>query len=129
MIQEKIVTYEVAKLASEAGFKSFTRSYYMIGDKEPFFVGEAKNWNAHSDRYSAPTQSLLQKWLRKNKEIHIVVSIKARGGETYWYYELLALGFFMQWLDGESMFSQQYRSYEEALEAGLKRALITYVVE
>ena len=74
-LQEEVVTYEVAKLASEAGFKSFTRSYYMIGDKEPFFVGEAKNWNVHYDKYSAPTKSLLQKWLRKEKGIYIEVYI------------------------------------------------------
>lgn len=74
-LQEEVVTYEVAKLASEAGFKSFTRSYYMIGDKEPFFVGEANNWNVHYDKYSAPTKSLLQKWLRKEKGIYIEVYI------------------------------------------------------
>lgn len=123
-LQEEVVTYEVAKLASEAGFKSFTRSYYMIGDKEPFFVEEAKNWNVHYDRYSAPTQSLLQRWLREDKGYAISVTayptLASLNKVCYaWEIKSSSDGYFMKSTDSEYTFS----TYELALEDALKFAL------
>ena len=120
MIYEEICTYEVCKLASEVGFKSFTRSYYIIGDKEPFFVGEAKNWNVHYDRYSAPTQSLLQKWLREEKRTHIAVFPNMANSFEFDY---------IVYTKGDKFWNPIYTAhsdfatYEYALEDALKHVL------
>ena len=81
MIHEEIVTYEVAKLAKEKGFPQH------IGDDA--YVVE----NEHDDEYevgyhypipfipdylptiTAPTQSLLQRWLREEKGIIVEVFV------------------------------------------------------
>jgi hypothetical protein len=58
MIHEEICTYEVAKLAKEKGFD----------------VPTAKNYRHESgETCNAPTQSLLQRWLREEKGIYIAM--------------------------------------------------------
>lgn len=82
MIHEEIVTYEVAKLAKEKGFDVPTDRYYHIYDD----VIEAQNslemtgdgcadfYNSlNRYRCAAPTQSLLQRWLREEKGIVVEV--------------------------------------------------------
>lgn len=81
MIHEEIVTFEVAKLAKERGFPQH------IGDDA--YIVE----NEYDDEYevgchypiqfipdylptiTAPTQSLLQRWLREEKKIYIAISV------------------------------------------------------
>ena len=75
MTHEEICTYEVAKLAKEKGFNVPTDRYYHIYDD----VIEAQNSlemtgdgcadfcnSLNQCRCAAPTQSLLQRWLRDN---------------------------------------------------------------
>lgn len=91
MIHEEICTYEVAKLAKEKGFNVPTDRYYHIYDD----VIEAQNslemtgdgcadfYNSLNHcRCAAPTQSLLQRWLREEKNIHIEIIATASG--YYW---------------------------------------------
>lgn len=68
-MQEPLVTYETALLAYTKGFDWVTRNFYMHGNSKCF------EWNhpiKNSDidrvitpRYSSPTQSNLQMWLRE----------------------------------------------------------------
>lgn len=78
MIHDEIVTYEVAKLAKEKGFplqkvvKQDGRAFfYELPQSHP-------NW-ANCDAWYLPTQSLLQRWLRKKKNIHIGIVATACG--------------------------------------------------
>lgn len=85
MIHDEIVTFEVAKPAKEKGFPQ------QIGDDA--YIVE----NEYDDKYevgchypiqfipdylptiTAPTQSILQRWLREEKKIHIEITATACG--------------------------------------------------
>lgn len=72
MIHEEICTYEVCKLAKEKGFNEKCYHYYQKGVLES--DGCFNRYNKGIDSIcSAPTQSLLQRWLREEKGIHISV--------------------------------------------------------
>ena len=112
-MKEKIITFETAKLAKEKGFNEICEYGYFDRDDE-IILDISDHNNSDNLDISAPTQALLQKWLR---EIHgIIISINynheikkycATIEETY-YYE-----FAYDW----------YLTYEEALEKGLLAAL------
>lgn len=121
-MEEQLISFKTAKLAKEKGFYFLTLwSYWMdnkkliITDMTPDYqfpeeVEKYKKW----ERYMAPTQSLLQKWLREECEIFVAVRIPENG--TYKYQSSV--------LSGPSWYnSDYYNTYEEALEAGLKEAL------
>lgn len=73
-----------------------------------------KNWFT---AYSAPTQSLLQKWLR---DIHFIdvepKAIRFVGDEKASYYN--------NYINGSMVEMKKYNTYEEALEEGLYQALL-----
>ena len=72
MIHEEICTYEVCKLAKEKGFDVDCEAFYYNDG----FLQYAKfeNWNGrYINKFSAPTQSLLQRWLREEKGIVVEV--------------------------------------------------------
>lgn len=80
MIHEEICTYEVAKLAKEKGFNVPTDRYYHIYDDvieaqnslEMTIDGCADFYNSLNQcRCAAPTQSLLQRWLREEKGYYV----------------------------------------------------------
>lgn len=134
MLQEKLVTSEVAKLAKEKGFDVPTDHYYHIYDD----VIEAQNslemtGNGCADFYNslnqcrcaAPTQSLLQRWLREEKGVTICVDIYDDG----WFFDIST---FCQQDTGvyevdipykSSNCTPVYPTYELALEDAIKYAL------
>lgn len=88
MIHDEICTFEVAKLAKEKGFPqwfNYTRfkfkwDYYnhkgeLNGDLGDILRLRIKHKPVPEDMQpiAAPTQSLLQRWLREEKGIHIAV--------------------------------------------------------
>ena len=122
MIHDEIVTFEVAKLAKEKGFNEKCNFYYQKG---------VINTDGCFNRYnkgveyicSAPTQSLLQRWLREEKEIIIAISVDIDHDLHRVCYEYGVCYDF----DGRTMeYHNCYDSfgrYEEALEDALKYAL------
>lgn len=126
MIHEEICAYEVAKLAKEKGFPQH------IGDDA--YIVE----NEYDDKYevgchypiqfipdylltiTAPTQSLLQRWLREEKGIHITVPFD--NNEFWWQIKNLA--------NGNSEYGEAlgFDTYELALEDALKYALENLVI-
>ena len=108
MIHEEICTYEVAKLAKEKGFNAPTDFCY-----------EQSGCLVRCGSIAAPTQSLLQRWLREEKKWNIVVRMYENEG-YYW---------FIQNSKGElqeSYFTyadEMFATYELALEDALKYAL------
>ena len=126
MIQEEVVTYEVAKLAKEKGFSQH------IGDDA--YVVE----NEYDDKYevgccypipfipdylptiTAPTQSLLQRWLREEKKVEAYVRHFEETNKYPHHFGIIITDDKGQTLEiGGKLFD----TYELALEDALKYAL------
>lgn len=126
MLHEEICTYEVCKLAKEKGFDVPTDRYYHIYDD----VIEAQNslemtgdgcadfYNSlNRCRCAAPTQSLLQRWLREEKGVDIAVVPNISEIYSYIVYDIHCM---------ENRIKDTnagYSTYELALEDALKYAL------
>ena len=119
-MEEQLIGFETAKLAKQKGFDWPTTYCKDEHDYqyEQHFVPRNFNTKEYEPRVSAPTQSLLQKWLREEHSLHIELTptvIK----EGYWYSCVYHLEEFYTILVDR----KKDLSYEEALEAGLKKAL------
>ena len=125
-MQEELITFETAKLAKEKKFNIPCENFYIEyidDDVADLFNYEEQRGSGYAElyrnnqefKYSASTQSLLQKWLREVHDIHIEIhnlSIK-------WWFNLKEID-----SNNSAMFiSDNYDSYEEALEIGLQEAL------
>ncbi|MBO7221233.1 MAG: hypothetical protein J6V21_08670 [Alistipes sp.] len=76
MIHEEICTYEVCKLAKEKGFNVQTFDWYdYTGNYHKGFVPHELYECPRYKEYYAPTQSLLQRWLREQKGIIVEVFV------------------------------------------------------
>lgn len=132
-MQDELISFETAKLAKEKGFDWPVDEFYMAETGE-FFEGgdfiEKVNHNEFPDVVSAPTQSLLQRWLREKLKIIVSVTPYAEGCKLYNNIEIDE--------PEESMWSVfihsnrqaiydhvDLPSYEAALEQGLPKALIS----
>ena len=124
MIHEEICTYEVCKLAKEKGFNEYAEAFYAENCDTAHSQGPEK-WNEYKDRYAAPTQSLLQRWLREERGVTICVDIFDDG----WFFDIST--FYKQDTGvyevdmpyKSSNVSPVYDTYELALEDALKYAL------
>lgn len=124
-MKEDLITYKTAVLAKEKGFDWHTL-YFREDNKIYSHVGydnfNAPEWG--SNKYSAPTQALLQKWLREVHNIDVwaqpyVNTTKQNEliipDETYSFYVFK---------DGVFKRDQgNHLDFESALEAGLIEAL------
>lgn len=131
-MEEKIVEFRTAELASEKGFNTPCRNAYNIKSKEienalnftgeEFFTEleiEASNDNEDSS-ILAPDQSLLQKWLREVYGIHVEPKVDVIIDHSkYAYWLKVTKGA----VSSGKLPSYVYNTYEEALEAGLVEAL------
>lgn len=130
-MKEELITLETAKLAKEKkcnapGFIFYNKDGYLIEEDsihpEVYSndrIDEITNIHATAyNGYMAPTQSLLQRWLREIHKIHIEISpasdveygvILGTVEETEWIREY-----------NEVMY---FPTYEQALERGLYNAL------
>ena len=117
---ETYITNETAKLAKEKGFDVPTIGYFIecfdgwkFGLENPE-DGEY-NWNERAGR-SAPTQAVLQTWIRIKYRIHIEIYCNASG----WGYILTKLnGTTIKEIEDDVFFEEP----EQALETGLILAL------
>ena len=136
MIHEEICTYEVCKLAKEKGFNEKVYHYYQIINKhycecqdriEPYIFSFKLETDDCFTRYnkgsedviSAPTQSLLQRWLREEKGIIIELkySDDTESFRPFWSWQIYnTLGITLE-------IGEPNTSYELALEEALKYAL------
>lgn len=135
-----------AKLAKEKGFDWPTNKHYQIsltekvhpedGKSGPF--GWEKDELSLQDGYfingwekcdisnsnwflcAAPTQSLLQKWLREKHKLHIMFMTNTKNKFYLQVVELNGIGHCGTIYDSNDIF---YDTYEEALEQGLQQAL------
>jgi hypothetical protein len=112
---EYYVSLEVAKLLKKAGFDWETLGYY---NKLGFFHRAIP----YHGEIPAPTLEVAQRWLREVKNIDVVVSRAMQWKQFYYTIEheenrtskidFMSLNEDLWWL-----------KYEEALEAGIKKAL------
>ncbi len=128
-MEDTRVTFETAKLAKEKGFFQETNRleipYYNYKGE---FKGDVSDWRIRKyirgentsdiEFVSAPTQSLLAKWLRE--EHNIIVLVDYEGIDGYYYK-------FYSYKEGNKNYDasdKNYNTYEEALEIGLYQALL-----
>lgn len=108
---------------SSYGFSSYEIFYYNNTDIEN---RKAKKQTNKDKRFyelcTAPTQSLLQRWLREVYKIHVSLDNVNVPEKEKWIYEInkLPCGVLVLW---NKETSPTFDSYEEALESGLYEAL------
>lgn len=144
-MKDELIKFKTAKLAKEKGFDWETIYYhatyngvYNEDDLKQGYSGSSipkTNWNKKQDvhidevdLYSAPTQTLLQKWLRDTYNIHVTPD------ETFTYALITNIGYYPRVFkpnpQSETPFEILYFAdsfcgyYEEALEEGLYNALL-----
>lgn len=115
MIHDEIVTYEVAKVAKEMGFNEKCNFYYQKG-----VISTDGCFNRYNKGVeyicSAPTQSLLQRWLREEKGIIVIPYYRSVLRMWSATYELTSPCKFKD-------LRKCFKTYELALEDALKYAL------
>jgi hypothetical protein len=127
-MKDKIVSFKVAKLAKEKGFDWKTLYRYQ-GNKDCIVGGSLYNHNSKEEQdlwsiilLSAPTQFLLQKWLREEKKLHISIDSLCDNDKDlsnfYWMYDIKNNSTFFLEKSGIN-----FKTYEEALEQALEEAL------
>lgn len=122
MIHEEICTYEVCKLAKEKGFDVPTFDWYdYTGNYHKGLIPHELHECPQYKEYYAPTQSLLQRWLREEKKISVEVSWFEVGKKYFWV---------AKDMNNHDVFKPKttkcmtfYDTWEQALESGLKYAL------
>ena len=133
MNHEYYVSFEIAKLLKEAGFDWECSCYYSVNTlHEPNngFIHIYKQYKAlfydHNRTkmpvYSAPTLDVAQRWVREVKDIDIYIfptTNNKRGCVYEWGIKTFGRAL---WVEGQP-YTNQYETYEEAQEAGIKKAL------
>ena len=143
-LEEKLISFETAKLAKKKGFNVHCR-WYFDDENGDLYENEDFPYNSWNGSLFAPTQSLLQKWLREVHSIHIEVlpryQPKKLNTEEVLYSWAISCKPFDKY-DGhndvlnhwigihngapyiEDIFYHVVKTYEEALEVGLYQALL-----
>ena len=129
---DRVIQLETAKLASEKGFDLTVQASYDLHytqDSQKHYILDfnpqypPRNHNQFGEsRYSAPTQTLLHKWLREKYDLCVYVIPRFDGidhAQYFCHYEIYHPG------DTESIDVNGDGSYDygEALELGLQEAL------
>jgi hypothetical protein len=135
MITEELITYKTAQLAKQAGFDAPCFYYYYANQilQEPYLENgsstdcdfrvdltdlldnrNCKSYeNSNNEIISAPSQSLLQRWLREVYEIHMYPTrCKFKTKYSWIIFE-----------DNKVLQGEKWKTYELALEQALQEAL------
>ena len=115
-MKEQLVSLETAKLAKEKGFNIKCVNYYNYNDGTLNFIATTTE-----ELLYAPTQSLLQKWLREKHSIIVWANPIYYDG---WHY--LTEGYLPNGRSIDCKEDYNDEIYEEAIEVGLRKAL-TYI--
>lgn len=126
-MQDQIVSFQIASLAKDLGFNWETFDSYSKGILKPNTLHINHNFNSDlifKGRISAPTQSLLQKWLREVHNIHVCANPLNNNGNNWEYRMCNIILIEDSNLDYDSSFENKlFPTYEQALEDGLSIAL------
>jgi hypothetical protein len=121
---EELVTLETAKLLKEKGFDwkcertidcdKIVRRYDLPQD-----ISCCTEIDGELVEFLCPTLYVAQKWLREAKHLHVEISYMCN---DYWIYDILTIPRHdLVGLSDRPL--EHYKSYEEALEAGIQEAL------
>lgn len=129
---DQLISFETAKLAKEKEFKEECTHYYVNKTEilKPFMFDDNPKVISIQDGTNnglltiAPTQSLLQKWLREEHKIFIEVGLNFNDKLNVAIYDrrhktVIETIRHKIFLDA----SNNFNTYEEALEVGLQKAL------
>ena len=113
-MEEQLINFETAKLAKEKGFK------WVNNNKLFYNSNGCLNLLQFSEEdVPAPTQSLLQKWLREKYDIDVIINTYRNQNQKYYKY-------FISEKSKDVIKSEEYYNiYEDALEIGLQEVLQT----
>lgn len=135
-MKDEIISFETSKLIEEKGFKEPCYYYYTNDKKlhEPYLENGSstdidfrvdledllESYYFTKNVYAAPTQSLLQKWLREkyNTIVEILIFDKGFLEKDKFCYQWRVYPNTEDWFTG-----LEFKTYEEALEEGLQEAL------
>ena len=139
---DQIILFETAKLAREKGFTELCYASYHPKTKklentlsysenildrndveyiDEISITDSISYNStDSTRYDAPTQSLLQRWLREKHNIFVAVTFN---NHTLKYYYFIFTNIKEQFSNRICSLPLQFRFYEEALERALIEGL------
>lgn len=120
MIEEQYITFETAKLAKEKEFDEEFENMHVWNNFKGEILEDVSGYNMKNSHlcknsYSAPTQSLLARWLREKHKM--IVSCVFNYETKMWVY------FIGNYNNPISKSDKEYDSYEEAMEDGLQDAL------
>lgn len=120
MIREEICTYEACKLAKEKGFPQDV--FGTCEMKSSCYLEDGRFHKGGcicpiEDAYTAPTQSLLQRWLREEKNIMVEIPIWLQS-DSSWRFR-----YKIQTKEDDIIPWNDFPTYELALENALKYAL------
>ena len=143
-MEEQLISFETAKLAKEKGLLKCEEYFYteedglcsIDGDGEflnifnsnleqidyrydcngDFWYDEENDEFYEPEKYLAITQSLLQKWLRENYQLHITIY---SASQESWMYRITRPHQELH----EGLYDEDFENYEECLEHALQEAL------
>jgi|TARA_B110000908_G_C10253513_1_gene453753 hypothetical protein len=123
-MKEQLTELETSRLAKEKGFNAKTLNYYW-DDGKLGIAGYMVNHNSNDKNISAPTKSLLQKWLREVYNIQLCLQPiyggnKSDGKQVGW---LCYTPFQDEDFNKLPSISLSQYTYGAALEQGLQQAL------
>lgn len=137
MIHKEICTYEVCKLAKEKGFPQDV--FGTCEMKSACYLDDGRFYKDGciypiENAYTAPTQSLLQRWLREEKKIYVCPCIISDYEDDYTPHIVYWSFIIVNTESGDSIYREYERvddkrfdTYEQALEDALKYALENFV--
>lgn len=118
MIEESYVSRDTARMLKEAGFDEVCRSaYYATGNSAVMYE---RNSMLSPGYVSRPTQALAARWLREVH--HYAICVWFSKDDEKWFYahgDMDNMVFDTDYNISEFIFD----SYEEAMEAGLQKAI------
>jgi predicted transcriptional regulator len=127
-MKEQLITFNTARLAKEKGFndckvvelengRNFNMTRCCSYSNDDKSAKHRKFYSQNNPHYLAPTQSLLQKWLREKHDIHTAATGQNIGGNVWVYTQHKNV------FTPSSYSKDSFKTYEEALEIGLQEAL------
>lgn len=123
-MKDEFVTLETAKALKDKGFDWKCNSIITIGGtirsyESPQDLSYLTEIEGKPYEFLLPALHLAQKWLRETKNLHVEISYMHG---DYWIYDILTIpNHDLVGLSDRPLV--HHKSYEEALEAGLREAL------
>lgn len=127
-MRDELISFKTAKLAKEKGFNEISERYYhntSSGDLESVFGYDF--WNKNKNAFSAPTQSILQRWLRETFKLWVWVEpdhFNKKGLCTYYIEsedKSIVINEFSE--PRYKTWIMANKNHYQALETGLQKAL------